>query len=165
MATERNSIKSSQAIFPGLPDEAQTVSVSPEDRLNRAVTADTKRVIIAAALERSDRIEEIWLKYNPEIRVLTDREGFNLDGGAFGKINIGARDSSLIWLYAFMSCRALYALSGFLFEQIAYRRPIDATSLTLNAQEAAAFGGVQKSPPKSDGASLRRFHFGFFVAQ
>jgi hypothetical protein len=45
----------------------------------------------------------------------------------------------LIWLYAFMSCRALFALSGFLLEQVASGQPVDPNAMRLTAAEAEAF--------------------------
>ncbi len=77
----------------------------PEEELNQAVTADTKRILSGAAPERSEKLDQIWNKYQPEVRVLSDREGFNFGAGPHGKIYIGPRDGELIWLYAFMSCR------------------------------------------------------------
>jgi hypothetical protein len=49
-----------------MPCEPSARRGNSEEEFNQAVTADTKRILGASAPERSDELDQIWNKYQPE---------------------------------------------------------------------------------------------------
>ena len=113
----------------------------PEERddLNAAVTATVKRDICAVVPERAEELSEIWEKYEPEVRVLDEREGFTLEGGPYQKIYVSPKDGRLLWLAAFVAWRAVEGFSGYIFEKLTIGGKLDLNAPDLRSSELRGF--------------------------
>ncbi|EIY1064853.1 phage exclusion protein [Escherichia coli] len=62
--------------------------------------------------ERASEIEAITRQYDPQFRLIADREGFNLDAGGFSVIQYTSRSIRQMWLFGYAGMQALHCYSS-----------------------------------------------------
>ena len=62
--------------------------------------------------ERASEIDEITKRYDPQFRLIADREGFNLDAGGFSAIQYTSRSIRQMWLFGYAGMQALHCYSS-----------------------------------------------------
>lgn len=65
--------------------------------------------------ERASEIEDIARQYDPQFRLIADREGFNLDAGGFSVIQYTSRSIRQMRLFGYAGMQALHCYSALIF--------------------------------------------------
>lgn len=92
-----------------------------------------KNLILAAAPERKEELEELWRRFSPQIEFIEDKEGFSLEAGAFGLVLFNHKSMSQIWLLGFAAQHALHAYSPYLLLSSTYGLPIKSEDFQLDS--------------------------------
>lgn len=75
-------------------------------------TSIVRKLFDGVVPERASEIEYITKKYDPQFRLIADREGFNLDAGGFSAIQYTSRSTRQMWLFGYAGMQALHCYSS-----------------------------------------------------
>ena len=75
-------------------------------------TSIVRKLFDGVVPERASEIEAITKKYDPQFRLIADRDGFNLDAGGFSAIQYTSRSTRQMWLFGYAGMQALHCYSS-----------------------------------------------------
>jgi hypothetical protein len=91
-----------------------------------------KNMVLAAAPERKDELNDLWAKYAPEFNLREDKDGFSLSV-IFGTVVFDHKSLCQMWLLGFAAQKAFHAFSPLIFLSNWTNVPISTNSLPIDA--------------------------------
>lgn len=73
-----------------------------------------KKLFEGVIPERSAEVMALVEKYDAQFRLISDKEGFNVDAGAFGAVQYTERSMQQLWLFGYAGMLSLHSYSSFL---------------------------------------------------